>query len=147
MAKATFKATTQLHEGTKVTAKTRNFTLTIDEPESLGGTDTGMNPVEAVLCALGACQAIVARVYAPKFDISFSDLWLDVEGDLDPDGFMNKADVRPGYSEIRYTMHIKTDAPKDKVDEFVRFVESKCPVGDSLENNVSMKLADVVIES
>lgn len=146
MGNVTFKAEAKLHEGTKVTAKARGFELTIDEPESLGGTDTGMNPVEAVLCALGGCQAIVARVYAQQFDVKLDDLWLDIEGDLDPDGFMNKSDVRPGFTDIRYTMHIKTDAPKEKVDEFAAFVESKCPVGDSLEKTVNMKLDGVVIE-
>ena len=146
MGKAMFQAAAQLHEGTKVTAKARGFEMTIDEPESLGGTNTGMNPVEAVLCALGGCQAIVARVYAGQFGITFEDLWVEIEGELDPDGFMNKSDVRPGFSDIRYTMHIKTDAPKEKLDEFARFVESKCPVGDSLEKTVNMILHDVVIE-
>lgn len=28
-----------------------------------------MNPVETLLASLGACQSIVARVYAPKFDV------------------------------------------------------------------------------
>ncbi|SEM61481.1 OsmC-like protein [Paenibacillus sp. cl141a] len=69
----TFKATAQLQEGVKVITKARQFELVIDEPQSLGGTDTGMNPVEALLASLGACQSIVARVYAPKFDVVLED--------------------------------------------------------------------------
>ncbi len=51
----TFKATARkTANGLQVEANARGFKITLDEPEELGGTNTGMNPVEAVLCALGA---------------------------------------------------------------------------------------------
>ena len=146
MANTVYKATAHLQDGVKVIAKSRNFELTIDEPKHLGGTDTGMSPVEAFLCSLGACQSIVARVYAPKFGVELQDFWVETEGDLDLDGFFDKADVRPGFSEIRYTFHVKTDAPKEKVEEFITFLERKCPVGDTIANLVSLKLDGIVIE-
>ncbi|MFC6651205.1 OsmC family protein [Paenibacillus rhizoplanae] len=143
----TFKASAHLQDGVQVKVASRNFEFIIDEPKSLGGTDTGMNPVEALLASLGACQSIVARVYAPKFGVNLKDFFVDVEGDLDLDGFFNKSQVRPGYSEIRYTFRIKTDSPKEQVEEFVRFLESKCPVGDTLANPVNLKLESIIIES
>jgi uncharacterized OsmC-like protein len=147
MAIQTFKATAHLQDGVQVKASSRDFELTIDEPKSLGGTDTGMNPVEVLLASLGACQSIVARIYAPKFDVKLDAFSVDVEGDLDLDGFFNKSEVRPGYSDIRYTFRIKTDSPKEKVEEFVQFLESKCPVGDSLANPVNLKLNKIIIEN
>ncbi|WP_336784707.1 OsmC family protein [Paenibacillus sp. MMO-177] len=143
----TFKATAHLQEGVKVKTSSRNFEIIIDEPQSLGGTDTGMNPVEVLLASLGACQSIVARVYAPKFGIKLDDFQVEVEGDIDLDGFFNRSEIRPGYSDIRYTFRIKTDSPKAKVEEFVKFLESKCPVGDTLANPVNLKLVNVVIEN
>lgn len=143
----TFKATAHLQQGMVVKAKSRSFEITIDEPKSLGGTDEGMNPVELVLCALGACQSIVARVYSRKFDVNLEDFWVEVEGELDTDGFMNKSDVRRGYSDIRYNIHIKTDAPRERVEEFVAFIERTCPVGDTIENPVKLKLNEIIIES
>ncbi|RXZ84836.1 OsmC family peroxiredoxin [Paenibacillaceae bacterium] len=143
----TFKATAHLQDGFQVKAASRNFELTIDEPKSLGGTDTGMNPVEVVLASLGACQSIVARAYAAKFGVELNDFRVEVEGDLDLDGFFNRSEVRPGYSDIRYTFYIKTDAPREKVEEFVSFLESKCPVGDTLANPVNLQLNRVVIEN
>ncbi|MOA63417.1 hypothetical protein D3C78_1891340 [compost metagenome] len=47
----TFKATAHLQDGVKVVTNVRQFELVIDEPTSLGGTDTGMNPVEALLAS------------------------------------------------------------------------------------------------
>ncbi|WP_239617987.1 OsmC family protein [Cohnella mopanensis] len=143
----TFKATAHLQDGVKVKTNVRNFELTIDEPKSLGGTDTGMNPVEALLASLGACQSIVARVYASKFGVKLDDFLVEVEGDIDLDGFFDRAAVRPGYSDIRYTFRIKTGSPKEKVDEFVRFLESKCPVGDTIANAVNLKLHSIIIEN
>ncbi len=146
MAVQTFKASAHLQAGVKVIAKARQFELTIDEPKSLGGTDTGMNPVEVLLASLGACQSIVARVYAPKFGVDLQDFQVDVEGDIDLDGFFDRSSVRPGYSDIRYVFRIKTDSPQDKVEEFAAFLESKCPVGDTLANAVSLKLDRIEIE-
>ncbi|MGM1049574.1 Uncharacterized OsmC-related protein [Paenibacillus uliginis N3/975] len=143
----TFKATAHLQQGMVVKAKSRNFEITIDEPKSLGGTDEGMNPVELVLCALGACQSIVASVYARKFNIDLKDFWVEVEGDLDTDGFMNKSDVRRGYSDIRYNIHIKTDAAREQVQEFVEFIERTCPVGDTINNPVNLQLNKIIIEA
>lgn len=142
----TFKATAHLQKGLVVKARSRNFEMMIDEPKSLGGTDTAMNPVEAVLCALGSCQSIVARAYAKKFNINLEDFWVEVEGDLDTDGFFNKSDVRRGYSDIRYTFHIKTDAAREQVEEFIEFLERTCPVGDTIANPVNLKLNGIIIE-
>ncbi len=147
MPKTLFKATAHLQDGVQVKVRARDFEVTIDEPRELGGTDTGMNPVELVLSALGACQAIVARVYAAKFDITLEDFRVEVEGELDTDGFMNLSDVRPGFSDIRYNIHIETDAPRDRVEEFVTFVESKCPVGDTLANLVNVSRNEIIIKS
>ncbi|CAH1219131.1 hypothetical protein PAECIP111893_04500 [Paenibacillus plantiphilus] len=143
----TFKASAHLQEGVVVKVRSRNFEFTIDEPRSLGGTDTGPNPVEALLGSLGACQAIVARVYAKKFDIQLDDFWVELEGDLDLDGFFKRSDVRPGYSDIRYTFHIKTESPKERVEQFIEFLEQTCPVGDTIANTVKLQLSGIVIES
>ncbi|WP_070120397.1 OsmC family protein [Bacillus marinisedimentorum] len=147
MAIVTFKAGAKnLPEGLMVETAARDFKVLIDEPESLGGTDKGMNPVELLLSALGACQAIVARVYAPTFDIDLKDFRVELEGDLDVDGFMCKSDVRPGFQEIRYKMVINADITAEKAQEFASFIEKTCPVGDTIANPVSLVSAGVLVE-
>lgn len=144
MAVEQFNATAHLQAGTLVKVKARGFEFTLDEPPELGGTDTAMNPVEALLGALGACQAIVARSYAPMFKVELEEFWVELEGDLDPDGFMNKAEVRCGFSDIRYTYHIKSSSPEQSINDFIDFIGTKCPVGDSLTQGVNLTLAGVV---
>lgn len=48
---------TKTTTGMQVSAGTRGFEITFDEPNS---TNTGMNPVEILLTSFGACQAITA---------------------------------------------------------------------------------------
>ena len=136
----------KLPEGMQVETQARSFKVIMDEPANLGGTDKAMNPVEALLAALAACQAIVAAAYAEAHDIKFEEFHVDLEGDIDFDGFMGLSDVRPGFSEIRYEMHFKTSEPKEKIEKFVEFIEKTCPVGDSLTNGVKLVNAGVVID-
>ncbi|QMS85257.1 OsmC family protein [Candidatus Xianfuyuplasma coldseepsis] len=132
-------------EGLQVEAESRNFKISIDEPKSLGGMDTSMSPVEVLLCALGGCQAIVATAFAASHNVTFEDFFVEIEGDIDLDGFLGKADVRPGFQEVRYTMHFKTNEPREKMEKFVEFMERTCPVGDSIENEIRLVNAGIVI--
>ena len=148
MAVETFRAVSRkLPTGLAVENEVRGFKFVMDEPESLGGTDTGMNPVEALLCALGSCQAIVAAAFAKAHKVDVQDFWVELEGDLDPDGFLlGKPGVRNGFQEVRVTMHIKSDSPSDKIAEYRKFIESRCPVGDTLINGTKVVSRSIVVE-
>lgn len=146
--KQTFKAVAKkLPKGLSVETKARKFKVTMDEPKELGGTDTGMNPVEAVLCALGACQTIVAFAFAEAKGFKLDGFHVELEGDLDPDGFLGvNPNVRNGFQEVRFSMHFKTKESQAKCEEFAKFIEKTCPVGDCLANGVPLKLGKVVRE-
>jgi len=145
----TFKAKSNLvhDKSLEVLNHVRDFKLTADEPTDLGGTDKGMNPVEMLLCALGSCQAIVARAFAKANNIELEAYWVEVEGDLDTDGFLKGVEgVRNGFQEIRFTPHFKTTASREDVERFQTFIDSRCPVGDNLLNSVPIVVANVVID-
>lgn len=148
MAMSTFKAVSRkLPKGLSVESESRGFKMIMDEPLSLGGTDTGMNPVEGLLVSLGSCQCIVAAAFAKAQGIDLKEFWVELEGDLDTDGFLKgDPNVRPGYQEVRFTMHIKTNASQDKVEVFQKFIQSRCPVGDSLGKGITIKPARIVID-
>ena len=132
----TFKAQTRLLEGVTTAARIRQFDLTIDEPVHLGGSDSGPNPVEVVLAALGTCQEIVYGVYAAALGIPLDRVEIDVEGDLDPRGFFGVADVAPGFSAVRYNVRIQSPADVETIQELVATVDRHCPVLDILQRPV-----------
>lgn len=148
MAMVTFKAVSRKgNGGLAVESESHGFKVTMDEPPSMGGTDTGMSPVEGLLVALGSCQVVTASAFAKSQGIDLKDYWVEIEGDLDPAGFMKGAPGVPvGFQEIRLKVHIKTDASEDKVEAFQKFVESRCPVDRSLVQGVAVQPATVVVE-
>ncbi|MCF6459537.1 OsmC family protein [Clostridium sp. Cult3] len=146
MAKEVFKSTAKLTEGMRVECVARDHTILLDEPKELGGTDTGMNPVEGVLSALGACKCIVARCFAKAHRIDLQDFHIELEGDLDPDGFMGKnKNAKIGFSEIRSKIYIKSSSSKKDIEKFVEFIDRTCPVADTLTNSPKM-VTEVNIE-
>ncbi len=135
MSDTTFEAKASSIEGLKVKCESRGFEFQLDEPASLGGTDTGMNPVEALLSSLGACKCIVARAFAQVNKIKLQDVSVELTGTLDPDGFLGKnKEAKIGFSKIVTKFHIKADNTKEEIEKFVEFIEAHCPVHDSLAN-------------
>lgn len=137
---------TNKDDGMLVEASARTFTLQMDEPEQMGGTNLAMAPTEVALSAMAGCQAIVVKLFAKAKGISFDDFYIEVEGDHDMAALQGKSDKRTGFQEIRVKMHFKTDEPKEKMEEFVSFVEQTCPVTDTLKNGTVIKNLGVVIE-
>lgn len=133
--------------GLQVENEARGLKILVDEPEQAGGTNTGITPVEALLAALGSCQTICAFAFARLKRIKLEGFHVELEGDIDSDGFMGKnPDVRNGFQEIRYTMHFKSDASQEELEDFAAFIESRCPIADCLSQPVPMKLTKVVKE-
>lgn len=136
-AKAVFRATTVSAEDSLSTdSSVRTFSVRLDEPRELGGTDTGPNPVEAVLAALGSCQAIVYRAYANALGLRIDRVEVAALGHLDVRGFLNLAPVPPGFERVTFTTRVVSPEPGEKIAELARLVEEHCPVLDILRTPV-----------
>jgi len=135
MSSIKFGVNAKSENGTKTEVVTRGFKMTIDEPENMGGTNGGANPVEYLLAALSGCLNVVGHLVAREMGFNINGLELVLEGDLDPAKFSGKSmDGRAGYSEIRVTMKPNTDADKETLDKWIKAVESRCPVSDNISN-------------
>lgn len=136
----TFGSRSGLIEGFRTEAQIRDFRLTVDEPEVLGGTDKGPNPVELVLAALGTCQEITYRLYADALGIPLDGVSVAVEGDLDLRGFFGaKEGVRAGYKGIRAVVMLDSPASEDELRRLKKIVDRRCPVLDMLRNPVPVE--------
>lgn len=125
----------------KLLMSVREFSFTIDEPASFGGTNAGPNPVELVLSSLAGCINVVIHMVAAERNVNIRGLRLTVEGDLDPARLMGSpTDTRPGFSAIELIAEVDSDASAQEIDEILRIAETRCPVNDNLCNPTPMTL-------
>jgi uncharacterized OsmC-like protein len=129
-------AATAVPQGTVGSVTTaRQHTLIVDEPPTLGGDDTAINPVEAYLGALLSCQVVTYRFYADKLGITIDELKLSAEGDLDVRGFFGLDEtVRPGFTAVRVTVDITGPDSAERYRELTDTVDAHCPVLDLTQN-------------
>jgi uncharacterized OsmC-like protein len=138
-ANAVFRADTELKEGVCCSGKVRDFSITVDEPVELGGTNSAMNPVELILVALGTCQEIMYAAYASVMGIQLDKVKVDIKGNLDLKGLFAMDESSPaGYTKIGYETTIESPADTDTLRKLVETVESHCPVLDTLSRPVEV---------
>ncbi|PNU21332.1 osmotically inducible protein OsmC [Geothermobacter hydrogeniphilus] len=137
MATSVFRASSYSEQDSlAVESRMRGFTTAIDEPLELGGTDSGPNPVEMLLAALGGCQEIVYRAYASVMGLRIERIEVHAKGYLDLRGLLNLAEVPAGFSQISFTTRIVSDEPEEKLRHLAEMVERHCPVMDTLQRPV-----------
>lgn len=132
-AKVVFRAaTTSTADAFSTTSTIRGFEVRHDEPPELGGADSGPNPVEAVLSALGSCQAIVYRAYANALGLQVDRVEVETRGHLDVRGFLGDPAVPAGFQRVTFSTRVVSPEPAEKIAELARLVEAHCPVLDIL---------------
>lgn len=128
--------------GQEDTSRNKSFTMDGDEPEVLLGSNNAPNAVEAVLHALASCLSVGVIYNAAAQGIEVESLDFDLEGDLDLHAFLGISDkVRPGYEGIRLTYRVKSDAPREKIEELCKYVQKTSPVMDIIRNPVPVTVS------
>jgi uncharacterized OsmC-like protein len=127
--------------GGEDTSRSQPFVLEGDEPPVLLGSNTGPNAVEAVLHALASCLAVGFVYNAAAQGIRVDSLEFDLEGEIDLHGFLGLSDqIRPGYQNIRLNYRVKSDAPREKLEELCEYVQKTSPVLDIIRNPVPVSI-------
>ncbi|MDT7723950.1 MAG: hypothetical protein QOI21_526 [Actinomycetota bacterium] len=125
---------------TVVDVRVRDHRFTVDEPPTLGGTDTAANPVEVALAALGSCQVITYQFWAAKLGIQLDSVQVTVVGDLDLHGFFGfSANTRPGFGGVRVEVELSGPDGAERYEELKREVDEHCPVLDLFRNETPVK--------
>lgn len=141
-AQATFRARTRSVQGFETEIDARGFRLTVDEPEALGGTNKGPNPVEVLLGALGTCQEIVIAAYAAALGIELESVTIDVSGELDLRGLFAVADVPAGFESITFEADIQArNATPEQLEQLKALALGHCPVLDTLQRAIPVRNA------
>ncbi|MGH7133465.1 MAG: OsmC family protein [Phycisphaerales bacterium] len=85
----------------------RPFTIKVDEPLELVGTNQYANPQEYLLAALNSCMMVGYSAVAALMGIQLTKLEIETTGDIDLRGFLGLSDqVPPGYRQLEQTVRI-----------------------------------------
>lgn len=127
---------------TRIDVKARGFTITVDEPESLGGKDAGPNPVEYELTALIGCLNVMGHILAGEMNIDIKNLEIDAKGIINPDKLFGKKTAdRAGYKAIEVKVKVESSASREVLEDWLKKVEERCPVSDNLEHTTPVTLS------
>jgi len=140
-ARVEVRADSRLVAGFESRVKTRDFTITVDQPESSGGTNKGPRPSELVLAALAACHEVTYRLYADAMDIPLHNVSVSVTGVSDARGFLGPVEgIRAGFQEVRGSIEIDSPASDADIERLRQAVNLHCPVLDDLRSPISVEL-------
>jgi putative redox protein len=98
-----------------------------DEPEALGGKDTGPSPYEYILAALGACTAMTLRMYAARHKWPLEKVTVELRHDvLHPTGGTEAID------QFQRTISLAGNLTDEQHRRLVEIAE-RCPVSRTLK--------------
>jgi uncharacterized OsmC-like protein len=106
----------------------KNFSILVDEPLELGGTNQQPNPQEYLLTALNACMTVGYVAAASLMGVELQSLEIESEGEIDLRGFLGlDPDVKPGYDEIHYIVRIKGNGTPEQFRQIHEIVKATSP--------------------
>jgi len=102
--------------------------LGADEPEALGGKDTGPDPFELLLAGLGACTAMTIRMYANRKQIALRKVEVKLR-------HLQRAtagkDLKDKFERVIMLDGDLTDAQRQHLLE----IADRCPVSQTLKRS------------
>ncbi len=117
---------TGYHIGGQRVAK--DFTIKVDEPLELCGTNQHPNPQEFLIAALNACMIVGYTAVCSLMGIEIDELRIETEGNIDLRGFLGiDAKVRPGYDQLRQTVVIRGSGTPEQFEQVHSIVMSTSP--------------------
>jgi uncharacterized OsmC-like protein len=100
-----------------------------DNPEYLGGTNTGMTSLEGTLGILGTCITHISLGQAAELNLDVDSVSLTVQAEWNPvAGRKGHENESIALQNVRYTLHALTPESEDKVKEWLNRVEKICPM-------------------
>ncbi len=111
-------------KGFSVTMTARNHEILADEPEELGGNDTGATPGELLLSSLAGCKLITMRMYAERKGWDLGETTISLR-------YKEKGEPTIVEKKIRFTGDLDEAQVKRVID-----ISGRCPVAKMLKDSI-----------
>ena len=129
----------RIEHGFRTEVVSNGFPLVVDEPESVGGTNTGPTPYDYLLTALGGCTAMTLRMYADKKGWPLDAVTVRLSHRK-----VHSRDCAECESEGGYVDRIEREiallgALDDAQQERLLAIADRCPVHKTLHGEVAVR--------
>ena len=127
---------------TRINLRAGKFTMIIDEPTSMGGTDAGPSPVQVLLLSLAGCLNMTGHEIARQKGFKLNGMKIRIEGVMNPCTFLGCSfEERAGFQEI----DVKIDADFEGVSpeaqaQWLKETEERCPVTDNIKADTTVRV-------
>lgn len=135
----TARAMAQLsNEPGRAIVSARGNHFVIDSVPPLGGPNEEVNPMDALLTALGTCGIFIAEATAPTLEIPLQGASALVQGDFDPRGVRGEA-FDPRLQALRVHLTLPGVDP-DQAATLVENFQARCPIYTTLVRAVPVEV-------
>lgn len=136
----TFTTTARLVDGLRCEIEDGPWRLAADLPTKIGGDETAPNPGVLGRSALASCLTLGIARWAARLGVPIDALEVEVQTDLDARGELGAAaDVRPGYTEMRYAVRLRSPAARAEVASLLDLAERHNPYLDNFGRRVPIR--------
>ncbi len=141
----TVKVTAEGPHGWVVKTHSGKHLSIIDQPEAIGGTDSGPTPLDYVFVALGGCLVTVAKIVAGQQKVDLRGVEVEIAGNLNLDVLRGQErSDRAGFTSINVNVKVDADMNKEEKEAFLEEVGKRYPISDNFIylTPVTIDLAD-----
>jgi uncharacterized OsmC-like protein len=136
----------QSESPTRMTITAGRFSMVIDEPPELGGSDAGPSPIQVLLISLAGCLNVTGHEVAKQRGLHLNGMKVTIDGTMNPCAFIGCSfEERAGFQQIKVTVDADMDgATQEEIASWLAETELRCPVTDNVkaDTNVVVALGD-----
>ena len=138
----TLSATGKLGEGLTCKVETGGKIAEAGLHPATGGDGMSLCSGVMLLEALVACAGVTLNAVATAIEVDLRDASVTAEGDLDFRGTLGVSkEAAVGFSNIRLTFDLDTDAEQEQIDTLIKLTERYCVVFQSISNTPEMTVS------
>ncbi|MBA3822906.1 MAG: OsmC family protein [Ktedonobacterales bacterium] len=137
----TLKAQGRMGEGVTCKIQTGKALVEAGLHPATGGDGLALCSGDMLLEALVACAGVTLAAVATSIGCALRDATISAEGDLDFRGTLGVSKEAPvGFSAIRLTFDLESDADEDAIATLIRLTERYCVVYQTLQHAPAIKV-------
>jgi uncharacterized OsmC-like protein len=111
----------------------------IDSVPPLDGPNEEVNPMDALLAAMGTCAIFIVEATAPTFEIPLQGVAAVVQGDFDPRGIRGE-DVDPHIQALRLHLTMPGVEEADAAT-LIENLQARCPIYTTLARSAPIEIS------